>query len=220
MADIYAEIASNLYDGNDDQVAALVQQALEQGLAPGEVLSAGLIAGMDRVGRDFKSGELFVPEVLVAARAMHAGMAVLRPHLTAGSVSGQGCFVLGTVKGDLHDIGKNLVKMMLEGAGFEVVDLGTDVAPETFVAAVRERRPQFLGLSALLTTTMLNMQTTMEALRVAGLRDRVKVLIGGAPVTAAYAEKIGADGYAPDAATAVEIARALAREAAGAGLSG
>jgi 5-methyltetrahydrofolate--homocysteine methyltransferase len=220
MPEICQEIAANLYEGNDQLVAALVQQALEQGLGPAKVLAAGLIAGMDRVGRDFKAGELYVPEVLVAARAMHAGMAVLRPHLTAGSVPSQGRVALGTVKGDLHDIGKNLVRMMLEGAGFEVVDLGTDVSPEAFVAAVREHQPQLLGLSALLTTTMLHMQTTMEALRAAGLRDRVKVLIGGAPVTAAYAEKIGADAYAPDAATAVEMARALVRGAAAAGLSG
>jgi len=209
MPGILEQVAANLYDGNHTQVAALVQQALEQGLPPAEVLAAGLIAGMDRVGRDFKAGDLFVPEVLVAARAMHAGMGVLRPLLAGSDVPSQGRLVIGTVKGDLHDIGKNLVKMMIEGAGFEVIDLGTDVAPETFVAAVREHRPQLVGLSALLTTTMLSMETTVEALQAAGLRDTVKVMIGGAPVTATYAEQIGADAYAPDAATAVDVARGL-----------
>ncbi len=209
MPDICHEIAAQLYDGQHTAVAALVQQALAEGVAPAEVLQAGLIAGMDRVGRDFKAGEIFIPEVLVAARAMHAGLDELRPLLAASAVPSQGCCILGTVQGDLHDIGKNLVRMMLEGAGFEVLDLGTDVSPDSFVAAVRAHRPQLLGLSALLTTTMLHMGATMEALRAAGLRDQVRVLIGGAPVTAAFAAQIGADAYAPDAATAVDLARKL-----------
>jgi len=209
MADMLQKIASNLYDGDDDAVAELVREALDQGLAPPEILSGGLIAGMDEVGKDFKAGELFVPEVLIAARAMHAGMGVLRPLLAESDVPSAGKFVIGTVEGDLHDIGKNLVRMMIEGAGFETIDLGTDVKAEAFVEAVREHRPALVGMSALLTTTMVNMKTTIEALEEAGLRNSVKVMVGGAPVTAAFAEEIGADAYAPDAATAVEVARSL-----------
>jgi 5-methyltetrahydrofolate--homocysteine methyltransferase len=209
MADILQEMASNLYNGEEEKVAELVQQALNQGMAAGEILSGGLIAGMDEVGRDFKAGELFVPEVLIAARAMHAGMNILRPLLAESDAPTAGKYVIGTVKGDLHDIGKNLVKMMLEGAGFETIDLGTDVDAATFVAAVREHQPHLLGMSALLTTTMVNMKATIEALEEAGLRDSIKVMIGGAPVTAAFAEQVGADAYAPDAASAVDTAREL-----------
>jgi 5-methyltetrahydrofolate--homocysteine methyltransferase len=209
MADILQKIASNLYEGENKEVAVLVQQALDQGMAPGEVLEGGLIAGMDQVGKDFKAGELFVPEVLIAARAMHAGMDLLRPLLAEGEAISAGKYVIGTVKGDLHDIGKNLVKMMLEGAGFEMIDLGTDVEPTSFVAAVREHQPQLMGMSALLTTTMVQMKATVEALEEAGLRDSVKIMVGGAPVTAAFADEIGADAYAPDAATAVDVARSL-----------
>ena len=207
MADILQEIASNLYNGDNTAVAELVQQALDQGAAPGEVLAGGLIAGMDEVGKDFKAGDLYVPEVLIAARAMHAGMGVLRPLLAEADVPSAGKYLIGTVQGDLHDIGKNLVRMMLEGAGFETVDLGTDVRPEGFVEAVREHQPQIVGMSALLTTTMVNMKTAIEALVEAGLRDAIKIMVGGAPVTAAFAEEIGADGYAPDAASAVDVAR-------------
>jgi len=210
MADILQKIASNLYNGEEEIVTELVQQALAQGLAPDEILKGGLIAGMDEVGRDFKAGDLFVPEVLIAARAMHAGMAVIRPLLTGTGAAGMGKFVIGTVKGDLHDIGKNLVKMMLEGAGFETVDLGTDVSAEAFVAAVRQHQPRLVGMSALLTTTMVQMKTIIDALEEAGLRDSVKIMVGGAPVTAAYAQQIGADAYAPDAASAVDSARSLA----------
>jgi len=209
MSHILEQIASNLYKGEDRAVAALVQQALDQGMPLAEILNGGLIAGMDEVGRDFKAGELFVPEVLIAARAMHAGMNVLRPLLAESDVPSAGKYVIGTVQGDLHDIGKNLVKMMLEGAGFETIDLGTDVKPDGFVAAVREHQPQLLGMSALLTTTMPGMKATIEALQEAGLRDTVKIMIGGAPVTATFAEQIGADAYAPDAATAVDVARGL-----------
>jgi 5-methyltetrahydrofolate--homocysteine methyltransferase len=207
MADILQEIASHLYDGDDKAVAQLVQQALDGGSAPEEILAGGLIAGMDEVGKDFKAGDLFVPEVLIAARAMHAGMGVLRPLLAEADVPSAGTYLIGTVQGDLHDIGKNLVRMMLEGAGFETVDLGTDVKPEAFVEAVREHQPQIVGMSALLTTTMVNMKTIVEALVEAGLRESIKIMVGGAPVTAAFAEEIGADAYAPDAASAVDVAR-------------
>ncbi len=209
MADILQKIATNLYQGKAEEVAELVQQALDQGMTPVEVLNGGLIAGMDEVGRDFKAGQLYVPEVLIAARAMQAGMNVLRPLLAESDVPSVGKYVIGTVQGDLHDIGKNLVKMMLEGAGFETIDLGVDVKPDDFVAAVREHQPKLLGMSALLTTTMPGMKATIEALEEAGLRDTVKVMVGGAPVTEAFAEQIGADAYAPDAATAVDVARRL-----------
>jgi len=209
MADILQKIASNLYEGEDELVAELVQQALDQGLPPPEILQGGLIAGMDQVGRDFKAGDLFVPEVLIAARAMHAGMGVLRPLLAESDAPSAGKYVIGTVKGDLHDIGKNLVKMMLEGAGFETVDLGTDVAPQAFVDAVRQHRPAFIGMSALLTTTMVQMKATIDALVEARVRDQVKIMVGGAPVTEAYAREIGADAYAPDAASAVDTAREI-----------
>ena len=209
MEDTLQKIASNLYEGEDQEVAELVQEALDQGMTPDEILQVGLIAGMDEVGRDFKAGDLFVPEVLIAARAMHAGMNVLRPLLTETDAASAGKCVIGTVKGDLHDIGKNLVKMMLEGAGFETIDLGADAGPEAFVEAVREHRPQVIGMSALLTTTMVQMKATIEALEEAGLRGEVKVMAGGAPVTDAFAQEIGADAYAPDAASAVEVARRL-----------
>jgi 5-methyltetrahydrofolate--homocysteine methyltransferase len=206
---ILEQIASNLYNGEDKVVADLVQQGLDQEMSPAELLNGGLIAGMDEVGKDFKAGDLFVPEVLIAARAMHAGMSILRPLLADSDVPSAGKYIIGTVQGDLHDIGKNLVRMMVEGAGFETVDLGTDVKPDEFVAAVQEHQPQLLGMSALLTTTMPGMKATIEALQEAGLRDTVKIMIGGAPVTTAFAEQIGADAYAPDAATAVDVARNL-----------
>ncbi len=209
MSDRLEEIATKLYEGNRDQVTALVKQAVEQGTAPGDILNNGLIKGMDRVGQGFKDGELFVPEVLIAARAMQAGMDVLRPLLTESDTPDVGKFVIGTVKGDLHDIGKNLVKMMMEGAGFETIDLGADVAPEAFVAAVKEHKATFIGMSALLTTTMPQMKATIEALKEEGLRSSVKVMVGGAPLTAAFADQIGADAYASDAATAVDVARSL-----------
>jgi len=209
VADNLQEIASKLYAGEDQEVAELVQGALDQGMAPGEILQGGLVAGMDAVGRDFKAGDLFVPEVLIAARAMHAGMHILRPLLADSDMVGAGKCVIGTVKGDLHDIGKNLVKMMLDGAGFETIDLGTDVGPEAFIEAVREHQPQLMGMSALLTTTMVQMKATIEALEEAGLKESVKIMIGGAPVTDAFAREIGADAYAADAASAVDIARGL-----------
>ena len=209
MTDTLKQIAERLYDGDDDAVAELTQKALDEGLAPAEVLNGGLLAGMDQVGVDFRDGELFIPEVLIAARAMHAGMDVLRPLLAEGDVPLAGKVVMGTVEGDLHDIGKNLVAMMLEGGGFEIVDLGTDIPPDKFIEAIKAEQPHMIGLSALLTTTMPSMKRTIDALVEAGLREKVKVMIGGAPVTQAFADEIGADGYAPDAASAVELARSL-----------
>ena len=213
MNDTLKQLAEKLYDGDADMVGVLTQQALDEGLSAAEVLSGGLITGMDEVGRDFKCGDLFVPEVLVAARAMRAGMDVLRPLLAESAVPSTGKCAIGTVQGDLHDIGKNLVKMMLEGAGFEVVDLGVDVGAGTFVNAVREHQPDILGMSALLTTTMTQMKATIEALEEAGLRDMIKIMVGGAPVTEAFAQEIGADAYAADAATGVDVARGLTGQA-------
>jgi 5-methyltetrahydrofolate--homocysteine methyltransferase len=209
MSDLLEQIGEQLYEGDDEAVAELTQKALDQGMTPKEVLQSGLLKGMDEVGRDFRDGDLFVPEVLIAARAMHAGMAILRPLLADSDVPSSGKIVLGTVKGDLHDIGKNLVGMMLEGGGFEIIDLGIDVPAERFVETVAAEQPDLIGMSALLTTTMPSMQQTIAALDEAGLRDGVKILIGGAPVTRSFAEEIGADGYAADAASAVDLAREL-----------
>jgi len=209
MADKVQKIAESIYSGDIEAVGELVQDLLDAGMAPGEVLSDALLVGMDKVGRDFKAGDLFVPEVLFAARAMQAGMDVLRPLLADSEIASSGKYIVGTVKGDLHDIGKNLVRMMLEGGGFEAIDLGVDVSPSAFVDAVREHKPDLVGISALLTTTMAQMKITIDALEEAGLRDSIKIMVGGAPVTAAFAEQIGADAYAPDAASAVDIAREL-----------
>lgn len=199
-------MADALYAGKVDEVAALTKEALEEGHSAQEVLDQGLLAGMDRVGKDFKADILFLPEVLIAAKAMHAGMDMLRPLLSESDRTALGTFVIGTVKGDLHDVGKNLVAMMLTGAGIEVIDLGIDVPHEKFAAAIEEHQPRIVGMSALLTTTMREMKTAIEALEEAGLRDKVKVMIGGAPVTQAYSEEIGADGYASDAVSAVDLA--------------
>ena len=201
--DLLREINERLYEGDQAAVALLVQRALDGGLSAEDVLQRGLIAGMDKVGKDFREEILFVPEVLVAAEAMHAGMNVLKPLLDAHGVKRLGRFVIGTVKGDLHDIGKSLVAMMMEGAGFEVFDLGVDTSAEKFVAAIQKYQPDLLGMSSLLTSTMDEMGTVLEALRQAGLRERVKVIVGGAPVTEAFAKEVGADGYAPNASAAV-----------------
>lgn len=209
MSNIKEQIHKDLYDGKSEEVRAAIQKALDEGMPVKEILNDGLIAGMDIIGRDFKAGDLFIPEVLIAAKAMQAGLEVLRPLLAESGVPSLAKMVVGTVAGDLHDIGKNLVSIMLEGAGFEIIDLGNDVAPEKFVEAARTENADLLGMSALLTTTMPAMKTTIEALTEAGLRDRVKVIIGGAPVTAEFAEEIGADAYAPDAASAVETTRSL-----------
>jgi len=195
--------------GNAPKVKEVAQQAVEQGVSPGEIITQYLIPAMAEVGDRFERNEYYVPELLIAARAMQGAMAILRPLLVEGEVTAAGTVIIGTVKGDLHDIGKNLVAMMLEGAGFEIVDLGVDVAPDKFVTAIVEHQAQLVALSALLTTTMPSMRTTIEAIRSAGLRDRVAVLIGGAPVTQRYAAEIGADGYAPDANSAVRKAKEL-----------
>jgi 5-methyltetrahydrofolate--homocysteine methyltransferase len=202
------EIYQNVIEGNASAVQAGVNAALAQGLAADVILSQALIAAMEEVGKRFEEGEFFVPEMLIAARAMQSGLAILKPRLVESGVKAAGRIAIGTIKGDLHDIGKNLVAMMLEGAGYEVKDLGTDVDPQAFVKAAQDGA-QVIGMSALLTTTMSNMQNTIQALQAAGLRDKVKVVIGGAPVTAAYARQIGADAFAPDASSAVRTVRQL-----------
>jgi len=203
------ELSESIIRGKLPDAERLTNQALAEGIPPAEILNKGLIAGMNVVGEKFKNNEFYVPEVLIAARAMKGAMAILRPKLVETGVKPIGRCVLGTVKGDLHDIGKNLVGMMLEGAGFEVIDLGVDVSPDKFIATAQERQAQVIGLSALLTTTMVNMKSVINALQEHGARDRFKVIIGGAPVTQNYADEIGADGYAPDAASAVEVVKAM-----------
>jgi 5-methyltetrahydrofolate--homocysteine methyltransferase len=206
MADLNG-ISVALQKGDRNTVAKLVQQAIDEKVSPKTILEQGLIAGMAIIGAKFKKNEVYVPEVLIAARAMHAGMNLLAPVLVASGVQPVGKIILGTVKGDLHDIGKNLVGMMLKGGGFEVTDLGTDVPADKFVAAVKEKGNCVVAMSALLTTTMPHMRDVIKALRAAGLT--VKVMIGGAPVTQNYADEIGAEGYAPDAASAVDVAKKL-----------
>jgi len=202
------EIYQNVVEGQAAEVEAGVKAALAAGVLADEILSKVLIAAMDEVGQRYEEGDLFVPEMLIAARAMQAGLRILKPYLAQADVKAAGKVAIGTVKGDLHDIGKNLVAMMLEGAGFEVHDLGVDVSPDAFVRAAREG-VQLIGMSALLTTTMSNMEVTVQALKAAGLRDSVKVFIGGAPVTQEYADKIGVDGFAADASSATRVARQL-----------
>jgi len=203
------KVSEALQRGDAEKVAELVKQALEENLTPKKILEDGLIKGMSIIGGKFKRNEVYVPEVLIAARAMHAGMDILRPKLVETGVKNIGKVAIGTVKGDLHDIGKNLVKMMLEGGGFEVIDLGTDVSVDEFVGAVKEHQPNIIGMSALLTTTMVNMPEVIKALKAAGLRDKVKIMIGGAPITQNYADQIGADCYSPDAASAVDGAKSF-----------
>jgi 5-methyltetrahydrofolate--homocysteine methyltransferase len=205
------DIAASLQRGEDDQVAALVRQALDDGLDPAAILHDGLIAGMAVVGEQFREREIFLPDVLLAARAMYAGLGSLRPLLAAGGVPTAGTVVIGSVQGDLHDIGKNLVGIMLTGAGFEVIDLGNDVPPQRFVDAACQHGAGVIGLSALLTTTMPVMKDVVELVRARGLEGRIKVIIGGAPVSDAWARQIGADAYGYDAASAVERVRALVR---------
>jgi 5-methyltetrahydrofolate--homocysteine methyltransferase len=195
--------------GDAKQTEAEVTAALAANTPAGDILHKACIPAMGEVGRLFEEGEKFVPEMLISARAMQAGMNLLKPHLAEADVSVLGKVVIGTVAGDLHDIGKNLVGMMLEGSGFEVIDLRTDVSPQQFVDAVKEHQPHMIGMSALLTTTMPSMSATIEALKEAGLRDEVKVMIGGAPITQDFAEKIGADGFAPDASSAARKAKEL-----------
>ncbi len=200
------QISLKLQAGKAKDVKALVQQAIDEGVPAHEILEKGLVDGMNVIGEKFKNNEVFVPEVLVAARAMNMGASLLKPLLAAEGVKATGKVCIGTVKGDLHDIGKNLVKMMLEGKGLEVIDLGTDVAPETFINTARDEHCQLICCSALLTTTMGAMADVVEAAKEAGIRDQVKIMVGGAPVTEAFCKQIGADAYTPDAATAAEVA--------------
>jgi len=212
MADLEGTTVA-LIDGKRDEVVAKTEEALQEGIPAETILNEALVAGMAVVGERFRRNVIYVPEVLIAARAMKAAMTLIEPKLADAGAVHAGTVVIGTVKGDLHDIGKNLVAMMLQGGGFKVIDLGTDVAAEKMVEAVKEHNAQIVGMSALLTTTMPYMATIIEGLRSAGL-DHVKTMIGGAPVTQRFADEIGADGYAPDAASAVEVANRLVRAAA------
>jgi 5-methyltetrahydrofolate--homocysteine methyltransferase len=206
MNDTLKDLYNAILDGQRDLASECVKKGLEEDIDPSEILNA-MTSAMSEVGKLFEEGEYFVPEMLIAARAMKTGMEILKPKLVDADIQPLGLVVIGTVKGDLHDIGKNLVSMMLEGAGFQVLDLGADVAPETFVSAVKEHQPAIIAMSALLTTTMGSMKTTINALTEAGIRERVKVIIGGAPITTAYAKQIGADGYAEDASKAAKLAK-------------
>ena len=206
MADLKA-LADAVINGDQNTALEITKEALEEGTAAKDVLDNGLIAGMDIVGARFKKNEVYIPEVLISARAMKTAMEVLEPELVKAGVEPVGKLLIGTVQGDLHDIGKNLVAMMLKGAGFEVIDLGVDVGPEKFIEQVKAANAQLIGMSALLTTTMPGMEKTIKALKDSGIP--VKVMIGGAPVTQDYADRIGADGYAPDAASAVDLAKSL-----------
>jgi 5-methyltetrahydrofolate--homocysteine methyltransferase len=210
MSEILSQMSTAVIEGNMEDMPEMTQQALEEGHSAKEILDNGLMPGMDHVGVEFKAGNMFVPEVLRSARSMQAAMNILKPLLAESGEKMIGKVILGTVKGDLHDIGKNLVAMMCEGAGFEVKDLGKDIAPEHFVQAVKEFEPDIVGMSALLTTTMRTMEHTIKALEEAAVRERVKVMVGGAPVTQSFATQIGADGYASNAAAAAEMAKKLA----------
>lgn len=209
MEDILKKLFDAVLDGDFEGVKTNVQASLEAGLEPGLILNDGMIAAMREVGCRFEAGEYYVPEMLIAARAMQSGMTILKPYLQQTDRKSSGKVVIGTVKGDLHDIGKNLVGLMLEGAGYEIIDLGVDVPAEEFVKKVTELKPDIVGMSALLTTTMQSMKTTLDALTAAGLRNHIKVIIGGAPVTEAYAQQIEADGFSPDASRAVNLVNAL-----------
>ena len=205
---VLEKIYNAILEGDMEGTKEHVQAALDEELPPHEILQNGMIAAMSEVGRLFEEGEYFVPEMLISARAMQSGLVILKPKLVDAGIEPVGKVAIGTVKGDLHDIGKNLVSMMMEGAGFEIIDLGTDVPAEAFVEAIKEGA-NIVGLSALLTTTMPAMEGTIKAIDTAGLRDQVKIVVGGAPVTAEYAEKIGADGYAPDASQAANLAKSF-----------
>jgi corrinoid protein of di/trimethylamine methyltransferase len=207
LEDLYLQMQDDLYDGIKAEIPVQVREALERGESPQSILDQGLVAGMDIVGVDFRDGILFVPEVLMAANAMKSGMEVLRPLLTETGAQRIGTMIIGTVKGDIHDIGKNLVSMMMEGAGFEVINLGINVDADGFIAAVREHKPDIIGMSALLTTTMPYMKVVVDTLGEEGLRDEVYVMVGGAPVTENFAREVGADAYGRDAAVSVEIAK-------------
>ena len=209
MADIYGEISENLQNGKHAVVVELVKRAIDEGLPTQKILDEGLLAGMAIIGDKFKKNEVFVPEVLIAARAMNKGAEILKPLMAEAGVSAKGRAVIGTVKGDLHDIGKNLVKMMMEGRGIETIDLGVDVPANRFIEAAKENNASIVCCSALLTTTMGEMKNVVDAVKASELAGRVKIMVGGAPVTQSYCDQIGADSYAPDAATAAEAALAF-----------
>lgn len=203
---VLQEMSTLLQQGRAPKVKELVAQAIDEGISPKQILEEGLLSGMSVIGEKFKNNEVFVPEVLIAARAMNAGVEILKPYLVSEGVEAKGTVVIGTVKGDLHDIGKNLVKMMLEGKGLNVIDLGVDVAPETFVEKAKEVNAQIICCSALLTTTMGEMKNVVEKAQEAGIRDSIKIMVGGAPVTQSFCESIGADVYTPDAASCSDAA--------------
>ncbi|NQS92169.1 MAG: corrinoid protein [Chloroflexi bacterium] len=207
---IFEKLSTAVLEGKSELSASLTQQGLDEGLSPGDLLNNGLIIGMDEVGVRFKRGDMFVPEVLMSAESMSGGMKILRPLLMESGVQMAGKIVMGTVKGDLHDIGKNLVSMMCEGAGFEIVNIGFDAAPEKFIAAIKEHKPEIVGMSAMLTTTMRAMGHTIKAIDEAGLRDQLKIMVGGAPVDQEFAERIGADGYGANAPASSALAKQLA----------
>ncbi|MEE4601506.1 MAG: corrinoid protein [Desulfobacteraceae bacterium] len=209
MSELLGKMAESLIAGKVDEVTDLTQQALDANVSSKDILEKGLLAGMEVVGKRFKANEMFIPEVLRCAKCMHGAMEILRPLLAETGVETAGTFVIGTVKGDLHDIGKNLVGMMFEGAGFKVIDLGIDLDPAAFVEAIKEHNANLFGMSALLTTTMPKMGETINAIKEAGLRDQVKIMIGGAPVTGEFAKEIGADAYASNAASAVDKGKEL-----------
>ena len=211
------EMNTSIIEGDRDKVEELTRRALEQGIEVKAILNEGMIGAMDVVGQRFESGEMFIPEMIVAGEAMTRGLNILRPLFKESGIKPQGTVVIGTVKGDVHSIGKSLASMMMEGAGFKIIDLGVNVSPEQFVNSAREEGAQLVGMSALLTTTMPLMKATIDALKEAGLLDKVKTLIGGAPITQEYADKIGADGYAPDAATGVKKVKELVQVLAASG---
>ncbi len=202
-------IADGVIKGNEKLVRQNVQELIDEGSNPLEIINQGLMAGMNVVGARFKKGDMFVPEVMMAARAMNSGIALVKPLINDGDMPSVGKVVIGTVKEDLHDIGKNLVAMMVESAGFNVINIGIDISPEKFAEAIKEHEPDILGMSAMLTTTMMQMKQTIEYLKNEGLRDKVKIIIGGAPVTQQFAEEIGADGYSVDASSAAELCKKL-----------
>ena len=206
---IYADLAQNVIEGAESEVRKQVEALLAQGVDPKEIINLGLIAGMGVVGTRFKAGDMYVPEVLMSARAMSAGIEIVRPLIAETDMPSFGKVLLGTVKGDLHDIGKNLVGMLLESSGFTVINLGVDISPEQFVQAVKEHNPDIVALSALLTTTMTAMKETIEILEEEGLKDKLKIIVGGAPVSQEFANEIGADGYAPDAGSAADLCKKM-----------
>ncbi|HIZ77496.1 MAG TPA: corrinoid protein [Firmicutes bacterium] len=206
---VFTKITNALYEGDAEEIAVLVQKALDEGEDAQTIVNDGLVAGMNVVGADFKAGTLFIPEVISAAEAMKEGLMILKPAMAAANQESLDTILIGTVEGDVHDIGKNLVAIMFEGAGFTVHDIGVDNKPEDFVKAYEEYKPEFIGLSALLSTTMPAMQRTIEAFTEAGYRDKVKILVGGAPINADFAKKINADGYAGDAVSAVDLAKTM-----------